>query len=114
MRSLLPNAQTRLIRPSESRPSSPRGYKYTLFVSPKDAETEQWEGNVTGVDDAVEIFGADEVNPPLGVGLTCLGTCYHIPWYLAPNLPLRFGRLRLPTAPSIPFLRVKASPSIYF
>ncbi|KAJ9092019.1 hypothetical protein QFC21_006999 [Naganishia friedmannii] len=43
----------------ESRPSSPRGYHYTLYVPPKDAHDEMWEGARTGVDNAITVFGAD-------------------------------------------------------
>ncbi|KAJ9120891.1 hypothetical protein QFC22_002826 [Naganishia vaughanmartiniae] len=43
----------------ESRPSSPRGYHYTLYVPPKDAHDEMWEGARTGVDNAIKVFGAD-------------------------------------------------------
>ncbi|KAF9434834.1 hypothetical protein BGZ76_007344 [Entomortierella beljakovae] len=39
---------------------SPRGYKMTMFVSPKNANIEMWEGARTGSDAAIEIFGADE------------------------------------------------------
>ncbi|ORX34207.1 putative X-Pro aminopeptidase [Kockovaella imperatae] len=60
----------------ESDPSSSRGYEYTLFVAPKDHETEQWEGNVTGLDDAVKIFGADEAK-----SIRSLGT--FLPTYLS-------------------------------
>ena len=45
---------------AESAPSSPRGYKYTLFVPPSDSHTEQWEGGSCGTDGAVKVFGADE------------------------------------------------------
>lgn len=48
---------------AESRPSSSRGYKYTLFVPPKDAHDLLWEGEKCGVDGATTIFGADEVCP---------------------------------------------------
>ncbi|KAF9348724.1 hypothetical protein BGX26_012879 [Mortierella sp. AD094] len=39
---------------------SPRGYKMTMFVAPKNANIEMWEGARTGIDAAKEIFGADE------------------------------------------------------
>ncbi|KAI1315282.1 hypothetical protein EDD11_001014 [Mortierella claussenii] len=39
---------------------SPRGYKMTMFVAPKNANIEMWEGARTGLDAAKEIFGADE------------------------------------------------------
>ncbi|KAG0255763.1 hypothetical protein BG011_004943 [Mortierella polycephala] len=39
---------------------SPRGYKMTMFVAPKSANIEMWEGARTGADGAKEIFGADE------------------------------------------------------
>lgn len=44
----------------EARPSSSRGYRYTLFVPPRDAREAQWVGQCTGADGAVSIFGADE------------------------------------------------------
>lgn len=47
------------INPEESRPSSPRGYHYTLYVPPKDAHDELWEGARTGTEGAIEVFGAD-------------------------------------------------------
>ncbi|KAK0547111.1 aminopeptidase [Tilletia horrida] len=40
--------------------SSPRGYKMTLFVQPRDEYNETWNGPRTGVDGAQDIFGADE------------------------------------------------------
>lgn len=43
----------------ESRPSSPRGYYYTLYVPPKDAHDELWEGARTGTQGAIDVFGAD-------------------------------------------------------
>jgi intermediate cleaving peptidase 55 len=33
----------------------------TMFVAPKNASIEMWEGARTGIDAAKEIFGADEV-----------------------------------------------------
>ncbi|KAI8346437.1 peptidase M24, structural domain-containing protein [Mortierella sp. GBAus27b] len=39
---------------------SPRGYKMTMFVAPKDPKVEMWEGARTGLDAAKDIFGADE------------------------------------------------------
>jgi hypothetical protein len=57
----------RLQRPcadfAESAPSTPRGYKYTLFVPPRDAHEALWGGEVSGVEGAVSTFGADEVHP---------------------------------------------------
>ncbi|ORY28643.1 putative X-Pro aminopeptidase [Naematelia encephala] len=47
----------------ESRPSSKRGYKYTLFVPPSDPHTALWEGGVSGIEGAIDIFGADEAYP---------------------------------------------------
>lgn len=43
----------------ESRPSSSRGYHYTLYVPPKDAHDELWEGARTGTQGAIDVFGAD-------------------------------------------------------
>ncbi|RXK34895.1 xaa-Pro aminopeptidase [Tremella mesenterica] len=42
--------------------SSSRGYKYTLFVPPKDTHEALWAGECTGVEGAVSIFGADEAH----------------------------------------------------
>lgn len=39
---------------------SERGYKQTMFVLPKNASAELWDGPRTGVEGAVEFFGADE------------------------------------------------------
>ncbi|KAF9932149.1 hypothetical protein FBU30_008836 [Linnemannia zychae] len=39
---------------------SPRGYKMTMFVAPKNANIEMWEGARTGIEAAKEVFGADE------------------------------------------------------
>jgi intermediate cleaving peptidase 55 len=50
---------------TESAPSTPRGYKYTLFVPPRDAHEALWGGEVSGVEGAISTFGADEVSPPL-------------------------------------------------
>ncbi|WWC60479.1 uncharacterized protein I303_103052 [Kwoniella dejecticola CBS 10117] len=47
----------------ESAPSTSRGYKYTLFVPPKDAHDALWEGERAGVEGAVSVFGADEAYP---------------------------------------------------
>jgi len=44
--------------------SSPRGYKMTMFVAPKNANIEMWEGPRTGIEAAKEVFGADEVILP--------------------------------------------------
>jgi intermediate cleaving peptidase 55 len=40
-----------------------KGYTYTLYVPPKDAHEEQWEGARTGPDAAVAVFGADAAYP---------------------------------------------------
>ncbi|PWN46125.1 hypothetical protein IE81DRAFT_336022 [Ceraceosorus guamensis] len=42
------------------RASSPKGYKMTMFVPPRDELNELWNGARTGIDGAVDIFGADE------------------------------------------------------
>ncbi|CAG8462887.1 1749_t:CDS:10 [Ambispora leptoticha] len=39
---------------------SPRGYKMTMFVLPKNQDDEMWDGTRTGVQGAIDIFGADE------------------------------------------------------
>lgn len=43
-----------------SKPSTPRGYEYILFVPPRTAHALQWEGECAGVDGALSTFGADE------------------------------------------------------
>ncbi|WRT65859.1 uncharacterized protein IL334_002810 [Kwoniella shivajii] len=47
----------------EYAPSTSRGYKYTLFVPPKDSHDALWEGERAGVEGAINIFGADEAHP---------------------------------------------------
>ncbi len=44
----------------EKDPSSPRGYKMTMFVQKRDEHNETWNGPRTGLDGVVDIFGADE------------------------------------------------------
>ncbi|CAO1624314.1 unnamed protein product [Parajaminaea phylloscopi] len=44
----------------EKSASSPRGFKMTLFVSPRDPGHESWNGPRSGTDGAVDVFGADE------------------------------------------------------
>lgn len=44
----------------EKDASSPRGYKMTMFVQKRDEHSETWNGPRTGLDGAVDIFGADE------------------------------------------------------
>lgn len=44
----------------EKDASSPRGYKMTMFVQKRDEHNETWNGPRTGLDGAVDIFGADE------------------------------------------------------
>ncbi|KAJ1018044.1 hypothetical protein NDA16_004913 [Ustilago loliicola] len=44
----------------EKDPSSSRGYKMTMFVQKRDEHNETWNGPRTGLDGAVDIFGADE------------------------------------------------------
>lgn len=36
-------------------------YRFHLFVRPKDAHAESWDGARSGVDAAKEVFNADEV-----------------------------------------------------
>lgn len=38
-------------------------HKFVLFVQPKDLEKQTWSGYITGVEEAKEIYGADEVFP---------------------------------------------------
>jgi hypothetical protein len=42
--------------------SNHKGYKMTLLVSPKDPKVELWEGAKCGLENAVNVFEADEVN----------------------------------------------------
>ncbi|SPO30253.1 related to X-Pro aminopeptidase II [Ustilago trichophora] len=44
----------------EKDPSTPRGYKMTMFVQKRDEHNETWNGPRTGLDGAMDIFGADE------------------------------------------------------
>ncbi|KAG0045961.1 hypothetical protein BGZ83_008835 [Gryganskiella cystojenkinii] len=44
----------------EKDSSAPRGYRMTMFVAPKNANIEMWEGARTGIEAAKEVFGADE------------------------------------------------------
>lgn len=39
---------------------SERGYKQTMFVLPKSAHAELWDGPRTGIEGVLEFFGADE------------------------------------------------------
>ncbi|KAF8702125.1 hypothetical protein AX14_014503 [Amanita brunnescens Koide BX004] len=43
----------------EKTPSSPRGYRMTLFCTGKDVEKEKWDGPRTSLEDAASIFCAD-------------------------------------------------------
>ncbi|OXG34856.1 xaa-Pro aminopeptidase [Cryptococcus neoformans Bt120] len=65
----------------ESRPSSPRGYKYTLFVPPRDPHDTLWEGERAGLEGATSIFGADEAHSNTSLssflpGILSSGTIY--------------------------------------
>ena len=42
---------------------SRRGYAMTLFVAPRQASKEVWDGPTCGLDGAVEVFGADHAEP---------------------------------------------------
>ncbi|KAJ3101648.1 hypothetical protein HDU96_009907 [Phlyctochytrium bullatum] len=44
----------------EKSEKHPNGYKYTLFVRPKDPSHEQWDGPRAGFEGALSFFGADE------------------------------------------------------
>ena len=39
---------------------SERGYKQTMYILPKNAKAELWDGPRTGIDGVKELFGADE------------------------------------------------------
>ncbi|KAG8901644.1 hypothetical protein FRC00_005859 [Tulasnella sp. 408] len=47
----------------EKTPSSPKGHKSTLFLRPKNARQELWDGPRTGVDTAPSFLGVDQVLP---------------------------------------------------
>lgn len=40
------------------------GYKFHLFLRPKDAKAEKWEGARSGEQAALDVFNADEVMSP--------------------------------------------------
>ncbi|KAJ3239089.1 hypothetical protein HDU78_003056 [Chytriomyces hyalinus] len=40
-----------------------KGFKYTLYVRPKDPSTEIWDGPRAGLEGALEYFGADSAHP---------------------------------------------------
>ncbi|PWY97110.1 hypothetical protein BCV70DRAFT_81481 [Testicularia cyperi] len=46
----------------EKDPSSPRGYRMTMFVPMRDEHNETWNGPRTGLDGATEVFGADDAH----------------------------------------------------
>lgn len=41
--------------------TTPKGYKMSMFLRPKDKDLELWEGARTGLQGAIDLFGADEV-----------------------------------------------------
>jgi hypothetical protein len=43
-------------------PSTPKGYRMTMFCEEPDAHSTLWEGARTGTDAAVRKFGADDVS----------------------------------------------------
>ncbi|PIA15853.1 Creatinase/aminopeptidase [Coemansia reversa NRRL 1564] len=47
----------------EKNKHASRGYTMTMFVRPKEPEKELWEGPRSGLEAAVDIFGADEARP---------------------------------------------------
>lgn len=51
-----------------SRPSTPRGYTMTMFVPPRERHELLWAGERTGIEGAVDIFGADEAYPSHELG----------------------------------------------
>lgn len=52
---------TSLLTTTIEKDNSSRGYKQTMFVLPKNAQAELWDGPRTGVEGVKEFFGADEV-----------------------------------------------------
>jgi Xaa-Pro aminopeptidase len=52
-----------LLVPSGSQASRRPGYRFILFISPKDPEHEMWEGERYGVEGAISVLGADEAYP---------------------------------------------------
>lgn len=61
----------------ESAPSTSRGYKYTLFVPPRDAHEALWGGEVSGIEGALTTFGADEVSPLTNLLIRSAGDTAH-------------------------------------
>ncbi len=47
----------------EKQPSSPRGYRMTIFSAGTDSAKEKWDGARTSPEDVVRHFGADEAEP---------------------------------------------------
>ncbi|KAI0829267.1 peptidase M24, structural domain-containing protein [Trametes gibbosa] len=47
----------------EKKPSTPRGYRMTIFSSGTDSAKEKWDGARTSPEDVVRHFGADEAEP---------------------------------------------------
>lgn len=99
--------------------SSPRGFKMTLFVPPRDAGYESWNGPRTGIDGAVDIFGADEGKELDAEGRNLLNylkavlpdasRIYHDP-SLPPTIPRKAARGTFLASPSPPSLLNYLSP----
>lgn len=72
--------------------SSPRGFSMRLFCQPADKYRERWDGARTGVQGAVDVFGADEAEDVEGLAryLTSLLPTVNSPIYV--DLPLHFQR----------------------
>lgn len=49
-----------VLAPSKTKPG---GYKFVLFLQPRDPEREMWEGERYGIEGAQRVFGADEAYP---------------------------------------------------
>ncbi len=47
-------------------PKSSADYNFHLFLRPKDARAEQWDGARSGEQAALDVFNADEVNESSG------------------------------------------------
>ncbi|PWN25288.1 hypothetical protein BDZ90DRAFT_234134 [Jaminaea rosea] len=86
----------------EKRASTPRGFKMTMFVPPREAGYEAWNGPRTGTDGAVDVFGADEAIDIDGDGRSLLeylkatlpgaSTIYYDP-PLCPTIPRKTSKL---------------------
>ena len=54
-------AHTASLTTSENRPSERRGYRFELFLQSNSEEAILWSGRRTSFEQAISIYGADEV-----------------------------------------------------